>query len=177
MDVHYVRLGDFKLPAESLPGRRVPKRKSQPHSRFNAPDWVWYYVLRHSVTRGAEETGIYSHNRVFATSLAVGVVNLKDVHGREPQVLVLGTAVSVGARNQVHLCVGPSAEADLMGRRAQQSTEPLADHDVYLVWSSRRRIVYMSAGLATVIRPRGACWWPFAGGRGLRRQLAESHPG
>lgn len=87
MDVHHVRLGDFKLPAESSPGRRVPKRKSQPHSRFNAPDWVWYYVLRHSVTRGAEETGIYGHNRVFATSLAVGVVNLKDVHGRLPRLV------------------------------------------------------------------------------------------
>ena len=41
-------------------------------------------------------------------------------------------AVPLGVRNEVHLCVRPSAEANLTGRRAQQSTEPLAGHGVYL---------------------------------------------
>ena len=56
------------------------------------------------------------------------------------------------ARNEVHLCVGPSTEANLTVRRAQKDTEPLADHGVYLAWSSRTGIVHMSAEQPAVIR-------------------------
>jgi hypothetical protein len=60
--------------------------------------------------------------------------------------------VSLGTRDEIHLCVRPSAEVDLMGRRAWHCTEPIADHGAYLAWSSGIRIVHMSAEQATVIR-------------------------
>ena len=60
--------------------------------------------------------------------------------------------MSLGARNEVHLCVRSSAEVNLTGWRARQDTEPLADHGVYLAWSSRTGIVHMSAEEAAVIR-------------------------
>jgi hypothetical protein len=39
-----------------------------------------------------------------------------------------------------------------MGRRLQQGSEH-ADHDAPLVWSSRRKIVHMSADRAALIQP------------------------
>jgi hypothetical protein len=36
------------------------------------------------MTCGTKEPGICGHDRVLATSLAIGVVNLKDVHDRVP---------------------------------------------------------------------------------------------
>ncbi len=41
--------------------------------------------------------------------------------------------------------------------RLQQGSEPRADHDAHLVWSSRRRIVHMSADRAALIQPGWGC--------------------
>ena len=58
---------------------------------------------------------------------------------------------SLGARtNSPSASVPPPA--NLTGRRAQVGTEPLADHGLHLAWSSRGRVLHMSAEQAAMIR-------------------------